>query len=72
MDIVLHQDTPERDAIRLMQAGCSQTETALHLFVRISQFGTPNVIPLTQIEMAVYFSCIFSYLYWGGAKAVLF
>ena len=34
--------------------------------------GTPNVIPLTQIEIAVYFSCIFNYLGFGDAKGGAF
>src|ERR1700690_4466259 len=38
-----------------MRAHGSQTETASQPFLGISQFGTPNVIPLTQIEMTVYF-----------------
>jgi hypothetical protein len=47
---------------RLSHTTSSQTETLGGRLARFSKFGTPNFIRLTQIEITVYFSCIFNYL----------
>jgi hypothetical protein len=56
------QEGPFLTPLCLRRSIDSHSETVHQGCRRISHFGTRNVIPLTQIEMAGYFSSIFNYL----------